>query len=143
MTRQTTFEGFSADVRALYETATVVTTVIVAMATVSLVISVAIGLLQRRLPFALLRAAGTPVRTLRLTMLLEAGIPLFALTAISLMLGHLAGRWIATSTGSTALPTPMELLQPVALAFAAATAVILAAVPLVKSATDTNRVRFE
>jgi predicted lysophospholipase L1 biosynthesis ABC-type transport system permease subunit len=45
------------------------------------------GLLERRIPFALLRLTGTPSQTLRAVVMREAALPLFTLATISALLG--------------------------------------------------------
>jgi hypothetical protein len=52
------------------------------LAGASLAIAVATGLVERRVPFALLRLAGTPLARLRLVLFLEAAAPLLAVSAV-------------------------------------------------------------
>lgn len=75
-TRQSTYEGFSSDARRLYRVLPMATAGVFGVVALGLIVALATGLLECRRPFALLRAAGTPLRTLRRTMFLEAGAAL-------------------------------------------------------------------
>lgn len=61
-TRVSTYDGYSRDVRRLYRVLTIAALGVFVVTGLGLVVAVAVGLLERRRPFALLRASGTPVR---------------------------------------------------------------------------------
>jgi len=66
--------------------------VAIVFAALGLLIAAAEGLLERRRSFAALLAAGTPMKTLRRAVIVEALIPLVPGTAIALLAGTLAAR---------------------------------------------------
>jgi len=142
-TRASNFEGYSSDVRKLYGVLIIATLGAFAVAALGLVVAVATGLLQRRRPFALLRAAGTPLRTLQRTALLTAGAPLAAQALLAATLGALVGRWTVTSAGQSDQPSWTALLLPTAAGLAIAAVILYSAMPMVRRATDTEETRFE
>jgi ABC-type antimicrobial peptide transport system permease subunit len=111
------------------------------VAACSLTISVINGVLERRRPFALLRASGMRLGELRTIVMIETGVPL----ALSL----LGGVGLALLTNYAAAP-PHQWLLPsgsffVGLAIGAlvAFAVSLIALPFMSVATRHDGIRFE
>ncbi|GFJ93934.1 hypothetical protein Prum_075760 [Phytohabitans rumicis] len=107
----------------------------------SLTVSVIAGILERRRPFALLRASGVRIGELRRIVLLETGAPL-ALTV-------LFGVGLATVQSLATIP-PKDWILPSGEFFAglgvgvlAAFAVSLTALPFMDTATRLDTVRFE
>lgn len=114
------------------------------LAGASLAIAVATGLVERRMPFALLRLAGMPLARLRLVLFLEAAAPLVAVSAVSAVLGTIVVQVLLRAQSRIAVPPPdlvgMALLV---LAVSGALAVVTSALPLVGPVTTTSETRFE
>lgn len=144
-TRASTYNGYSSDVRRLYRVLTIATLGTFGVAALGLLVAVAVGLLERRRPFALLRASGTPLHTLRRTAFLEASAPLTALSLLAAGLGTLVGHWTVTAgTAGQSQQLPwVGLLAPTAAGLAIALLVLSCAMPLVRRVTETNETRFE
>jgi hypothetical protein len=142
-TRDSTYDGFGRDVRRLYRVLTIATLGVFLVAGAGLVVALAIGLLDRQRPFALLRAAGTPLGTLRRAVVLEAAAPLAAMSVVSAVLGGLVGLWIAGADGA-APPVPWAgLTLPVTVGLLGSPAVVLCALPMVRWITGRESTRFE
>jgi hypothetical protein len=110
----------------------------------SLAVAVVTGLLERRIPFALLRLAGMPLARLRLVLLLEAAAPLVAISAVSALLGTLVIQVLLRSQSRISISPPdLGVAALVAVAIVGALAVVAAALPLVGPITDTEETRFE
>jgi hypothetical protein len=110
----------------------------------SLAVAVVTGLLERRIPFALLRLAGMPLARLRLVLLLEAAAPLVAVSALSALLGTLVIQLLLRSQSRISIPPPdLGVVALLAVAIVGALAVVAAALPLVGPITDTQETRFE
>ncbi len=113
---------------------------VVLVAACSLTVSTVAGLMDRRRPFALLRASGVSVRELRWLALLETAVPL-ALTVLGVMgTTLLVGFLVAPS--EFAWPSPGFLLGVTA-AVLTALAVCMITWPLMDVATRHDNVRFE
>jgi len=114
------------------------------VAGLSLAISVAGGLLDRRRPFALLRLGGMPRRDLNRMLLAETALPLFAIAVTSTGLGMLlAGYAMWTSQAAWQPPSPAfwpALGAGLLLALALSSA---ASMPLLGRLTSLDAVRFE
>jgi hypothetical protein len=142
-TRQTTFEGYSSDVRTLYRVVAVGAVGVAAMASLALLVAVAVGLLERRRPLSFLLASGTPMAVLRRSVLLEAEAPLIVLVVLAAALGTLVGHWSVTATTtSTELPG-RGLLAPPAAALLVGTVLASAAMLLVRTVTQGEQTRFD
>ncbi|MGH9290008.1 MAG: FtsX-like permease family protein [Acidimicrobiales bacterium] len=103
------------------------------------------GLLERRMPFALLRLSGTPLRTLRAVVMGEAALPLLTLATTSALLG-LGVSWITIrfSGGDTRYEWPsIGLVVVLAAGLAATLAVVASILPLLDRVTRTEATRFE
>ena len=77
-----------------------------ALAGCSLAVATTTGLLQRRRQFALLRAAGMPVSRLRSIILLQAGVPLIAVSLVSALLGVGVAQGLLLTAGSRTCHCP-------------------------------------
>ncbi len=114
------------------------------VAGLSLAISVAGGLLDRRRPFALLRLGGMRRRDLNRMLLAETALPLFAIAVTSTGLGMLlAGYAMWTSQAAWQPPSPAfwpALGAGLLLALALSSA---ASMPLLGRLTSLDAVRFE
>jgi hypothetical protein len=110
----------------------------------SLAVAVVTGLLERRIPFALLRLAGMPLARLRLVLLLEAAAPLVAVSAVSALLGTLVIQLLLRSQSRISISPPdLGVVALLVVAIVGALAVVAAALPLVGPITDTQETRFE
>jgi hypothetical protein len=103
------------------------------------------GLLERRIPFALLRLSGAPLQTLRAVVMREAALPLLTLATISALLG-LGVSWITVrfGGGDTRYEWPsIGLVVVLAAGLAATLAVVASILPLLDRMTRTEATRFE
>ena len=142
-TRQTTFDGFSSGARQLYRTLTVAALAVFAVAALGLVIALAAGLLERRRPFALLRASGTPLQTLRATTMLEVAVPLLVMATLATVLGALVGHLTISATGTAQSLPWADLSTPVAAGVGLTLVLVSCAAPLVRRTTSTEETRFD
>lgn len=142
-TRETAYEGYSSDVRRFYRVLNVATLGVFVVAGCSLVAAAAIGLFERRRPFALLRAAGTPLRTLRRTVFLEAAAPLAVTSILATLLGVLVGRWTVQSSGQSHSLPWLGISAPIAISVLVSLLVVAGATSMVGRATSTDETRFE
>ena len=110
------------------------------VAACSLTLSVINGVLERRHPLALLRAAGVELRELRVLVLLEIGIPLTA-GALGAVLLALATTY-ATVPPAAWVPPSGAFLAGLAIGAFAALAVSLIALPFTNVATRYETVSF-
>jgi hypothetical protein len=113
---------------------------VVLVAACSMTVSTVAGLIDRRRPFALLRAGGVRLRQLRLIALLETGVPL-AFTA-------LAGFGAAMLVGFAAAPDEFSvpdagLFLALGLGLLVTLAISLVTWPLMDAVTRHDQVRFE
>ena len=113
------------------------------VAAASITLGVVAGLLDRRRPFALLRATGIQLRELRRMVLLETALPLAVTGVFGIALG-LATSAAVASAGSQrwTLPGPGFAVSVVAGPLLTL-GVSATALPLLKTATEPNSVRFE
>jgi hypothetical protein len=133
--------GATLDVTALGNVLPYATVFILLFTACSLTVSVVAGVLERRRPFALLRASGARLGELRRIVLLETGAPL----AVTVLFGaglatvqSLAtlppGDWVLPSTG---------FLAGLGAGVVASLAISLIALPFMNAATRLDTVRFE
>ena len=112
----------------------------------SLAVATMTGLLERRREYTFLRAAGMPVARLRVLVLLQAGVPLVAISGFSALLGVVVAQAIlrmATTSGSeVSLPDP-SLLGVLGVSLAVAMAVVVATLPAVDGLTRPTSLRSE
>lgn len=142
-TRETTYNGYSSDLRRFYRVLLIAALAVFAVASATLAISVAVGLLERRQPFALLRAAGTSITTLRRTLFLEALAPLTVSVVLAAGIGALVGRWTAAAGSQTGSATWVQLCLPATAGLIVAAGIVGAAVLGVGPATRTDQTHFE
>ncbi|TQL03220.1 ABC transporter permease [Cellulomonas sp. SLBN-39] len=142
-TRQTVFDGYSQDVRRLYRIVVLAVVGIVVIASFSLVVAAMIGLVERRRPFAMLRAAGASVAVLRKVVLLEVLTPLIVLVALASVLGGLIGSWAAAAAGSNPTSHWSSVLLPAALGVGICLVMTSGALPFVGRVTDGEAARAE
>jgi hypothetical protein len=110
----------------------------------SLAVAVVTSLLERRVPFALLRLAGTPVARLRAVLLLEAAAPLAAVCVLSAVLGTLVVQLLMRAQSRYAVPLPdAGVIELLVIAVAAAMGIVALTMPMVRRLTDTEETRFE
>ena len=141
--RQTTYDGFSSGARQLYRTLTAASLTVFAVAALGLVIALAAGLLERRRPFALLRASGTPLATLRATAMLEVATPLVVMAILATVLGALVGHLTISATGAAQGLPWADLGLPVAAGVGLTLLLVGCALPLVRRATSSEETRFD
>jgi hypothetical protein len=115
-----------------------------ALAGCSLAVATTTGLLQRRRQFALLRAAGMPVSRLRTTILLQAGVPLIAVSVVSALLGIGVAQGVLLASGVPNVPLPdVSLAAVLGASLAVAMAVVAATLPAVDRMTRPQTLRSE
>jgi hypothetical protein len=111
------------------------------VATCSLTVATVSGLMERRRPFALLRASGIRLGELRSIMLLETGLPL-VITALGGMGTSMLVMYMITPAEEWGLPDA-RFFAGLGLAVVAALAVSSLALPLMDVATRHDSARFE
>jgi hypothetical protein len=112
----------------------------------SVAVTVGGGLVERRRPFGLLRLSGTPTRTLRRVVLLEAVLPLAAATVVAVVVGYgiALAAVVRLSPKGTPLPVPGNVYYAtVGAGLATSVAIILTTLPLLSRITEPSAVRFE
>lgn len=110
----------------------------------SLAIAIAAGLLERRLPFALLRLAGTSAAQLRRVLITETAAPLLTATILSAGLGVAVGSDLIHAAHLSWRPPPGGYWMSLAAGTAGALAVaLLTTIPLLGRLTAPDTVRFE
>ena len=115
-----------------------------ALAGCSLAVATTTGLLQRRRQFALLRAAGMPVSRLRTLILLQAGVPLVAVSALSALLGTIVAQGVLRTSGVPNVPLPdISSLAVLAASLAVAMGVVVATLPALDRLTRPQSFRSE
>jgi ABC-type antimicrobial peptide transport system permease subunit len=107
----------------------------------SLTVSVIAGVLERRRPFALLRASGVRLGELRWVVLLETGAPLAFAVLFGVALATLQSL-VAFSPDTWVLPRA-EFFAGIGGGVLVAFAVSLFALPFMNTATRLDAVRFE
>ena len=114
-----------------------------ALAGCSLAVAVTTATLERRRQFVFLRSAGMPASGLRATILLQAGVPLTAVAAVSAVLGAVVGVGVLLiATGSVVLPDA-SLVQIVAASVVVAMAVVVLTLPPLERMTRPASLRHE
>jgi hypothetical protein len=115
-----------------------------ALAGCSLAVATTTGLLQRRRQFVLLRAAGMPISRLRTLILLQAGVPLIAVSALSALLGVAVAQGVLITSGVPSVPLPDASLAVVlGASMVVAMAVVVATLPAVDRLTRPQSLRSE
>jgi ABC-type lipoprotein release transport system permease subunit len=111
------------------------------VAACSLTVATVSGLMERRRPFALLRASGVRLGELRRIALLETGLPL-VITTLGGMGTAMLVTYMITPSGEWGLPGA-RFFAGLGLALVAALAVSSLALPLMDVATRHDSARFE
>ena len=115
-----------------------------ALAGCSLAVATTTGLLQRRRQFVLLRASGMPMSRLRTLILLQAGVPLIAVSALSALLGIAVAQGVLLTSGVPNVPLPDASLAVVlGASMVVAMAVVVATLPAVDRLTRPQSLRSE
>ncbi|MEV0386293.1 FtsX-like permease family protein [Nonomuraea sp. NPDC050643] len=109
----------------------------------SLTVAVVAGLIERRRPFALLRATGVRLGELRRVVLLETALPLAISVAMGAVLGSTASYAVATAGRDPWSPPGLDVTAGLAGSALAALAITMVALPLMDLATRYDAVRFE
>ncbi len=142
-TRESTFDGFSLGVRSLNSWVRALLLVVFGISAFGLMVALAVGLLERRRPFALLRAAGTPVRTLKWACFLEVFAPLLVMSLLAALVGAVSGRLLVNAGQQSQQATWGALFAPTATGLAVAVVLLCTSLVLVRRVTDTEETRFE
>lgn len=142
-TRATSFEGYGSEAQHLYRVMSIATFGLFGVAGIGLILAVATGLVERRRPFTLLRMTGAPLAVLKRAVLLEASLPLAAMSLLAGLLGALVGHWLVMSGGTTAQPPWLALATPIFAGISLSILVLLACLPLTNRATATEETRFQ
>ncbi|MEV7232227.1 ABC transporter permease [Polymorphospora sp. NPDC051019] len=142
-TRQSAYDGFSKDVRRLYRIVLIATLGVFLMASFSLVVAVLLGLVERRRPFALMRAGGAAVSVLRRAMMLEAAVPMVMAALLAGLSGALLGTWVVAGHGGGTEVQWQALALPVIAGTILCLTMTLTAMPFVGRITDGEATRTE
>lgn len=115
-----------------------------ALAGCSLAVATTTGLLERRRQFVLLRAAGMPISRLRALILVQAGVPLIAVSVVSALLGVGVAQGLLLAAGVPNVPLPgVSLVAVLGASLAVAMAVVAATLPAVDRMTRPQTLRSE
>jgi hypothetical protein len=110
----------------------------------SLAVSIAGGLIERKRPFSLLRLTGTPLRTLRHIIGLEAAAPMLITAVVSIGAGLLAAHlFLRAQLGETLQPPGPEYYLVMLGGLLAALAVLASTLPLLNRLTGPEIARNE
>lgn len=114
------------------------------IAGVSLAVSIAGGLVERKRPFSLLRLAGTPLATLRRVVGFEAAAPMLITAVASIAVGFLAAfLFLRAQLAETLRGPTLEYYLVVAAGLIASLVVISSTLPLLNRITAPEAVRNE
>lgn len=114
-----------------------------ALAGCSLAVAVTTATLERRRQFVFLRSAGMPASSLRVTILLQAGVPLATIAAVSAALGGLVGSGVLWVAAGTVVVPDASLLGVLAASVAVALAIVLLTLPPLERMTRPASLRHE
>ncbi|MFC4114173.1 ABC transporter permease [Nonomuraea zeae] len=116
---------------------------VVLVAGCSLTAGVVAGLIERRRPFALLRASGVRLGELRRVVLLESALPMLLSVLMGAVLGA-GGSYVVTVVGGDVWAPPAPgFAAGLAAGVLVALAITMAALPLMNVSTRYDAVRFE
>ena len=116
---------------------------VLVVAAAGLTVGVLAGLVERRRPFALLRASGVPLADLRRVVLLEAALPLAVTAIVAAALGEAAGViLLRASHAAVHWPDPGQIVAGLG-ALTAALCLCALALPVLDSLTRYDTVRYE
>jgi predicted lysophospholipase L1 biosynthesis ABC-type transport system permease subunit len=113
------------------------------VAAASLTVGVAAGLVERRRPFALLRATGVYLSELRRTVMLETALPLVATATTGVVLGLATSAAVRSATGDRWTGPGLAFIFTALIGLLVTLAVSAAALPMIRRVTEHNAVRFE
>ncbi|WP_395103770.1 FtsX-like permease family protein [Actinomadura sp. SCN-SB] len=116
---------------------------VVLVAGCSLTISVINGLIERRRPFAFLRASGVRIGELRRVTLLETAVPMVLTVALGGLLGSVPVLATAVATGMPYAGPGLDFAAHLAGVVLVSLAITTLAFPLMKAATRYDAIRFE
>jgi hypothetical protein len=116
---------------------------IVFVAACSLTIGVIAGLMERRRPFALLRASGVRLAELRRVVLLETTVPLGLTAVTGALIGLAASVAVTSSTGERWVAPGLDYAAAVLIGLLATVAVSSLTLPLIGAMTRHDSVRFD
>lgn len=108
----------------------------------SLTVAAVGGLIERRRPFALLRATGVHLSELRSAVLTETAVPLAVTVVAGALLGVLASAVISDASGQSWQPPGLTYLLTTAAGLAAAIAVTAVTIPFINATTRSDAVQF-
>jgi len=94
-TRETTFEGFSQDARRLYDAVGFGAVALGVVSACTLIVAAAAGLIERRRSYTILRTAGSRLRTLQASVVLEGAVPVLVFGLVCAVVGVAMG-WALT-----------------------------------------------
>jgi hypothetical protein len=116
---------------------------VVLVAAAGLTVGVAASLVERRRPFALLRATGVHIRELQRMVMLETALPLIATTVFGVGFGLATSAAVTTAMGQRWSGPGTGFALTMAAGVLLALAVSATVLPLVRSATEHDAVRYE
>ncbi|MEI4274217.1 hypothetical protein TEK04_21035 [Klenkia sp. LSe6-5] len=111
-TRETTFDGYSTDIRAFYRVVQIASLFVFALAACALALNVAAGVLERRQLFVVLRNGGIGTWALRRMIFIETVLPLVLTLPVVATLAALVGGLLASARSSA---STWALVEPAAL----------------------------
>jgi hypothetical protein len=114
------------------------------IAACSLAVSVAVGLIDRKRPFSLLRLAGTPLKVLRRVVGFESAVPLLAVSALAIGTGLIAADlFLHAQLNESLRPPGTAYYAAVTAAVVIALGIIAATLPLLERITGPDTARNE
>jgi hypothetical protein len=114
------------------------------IAGLSLAVSVAGGLSERRRPFSVLRLSGVPLRVLRRVVTLESAVPLLVVAAVAIGIGFLAAQlFLRAQMDYTLRPPGVDYYLIVIGGLAVSLGIIASTLPLLERITRPETVRNE
>jgi ABC-type antimicrobial peptide transport system permease subunit len=113
------------------------------VAAASITLGVVAGLLARRRPFAMLRATGIHLRELRRMVLLETALPLAVTSASGIVLGLAVSAAVASAGSQHWTPPGAGFAAVIGAGLMITLGISAAALPLLKTATELDAVRFD
>jgi ABC-type antimicrobial peptide transport system permease subunit len=116
---------------------------VLVVAACSLTVGMVAGIIERRRPFALLRASGLRLGELRQVVFLETAAAMLVTSAVGVGLGLVSSFALALFNDTTWIWPDVGVLATVAVGVLAALLLTTLALPLIDAATRHDAVRFE